>query len=167
MDDYMTAAGFNAEWRRAGNSLIITILDMNATFGRGPRSTRVANLTDTIGGVQFTLNGYIPDKDMNANNGHNTDWSINGNQILITIEDLNADHGVNNKGTTKVAWMQQSIGDKVFQLSAYRWEAYDDEDEDDGMPICPSCDSSEDVEGPDEDGDYQCTDDDCPDVYFK
>ena len=119
--DYMSAAGFNAEWRRAGNSLIITILDMNATFGRSPRSTRVANLTDRIGGVQFTLNGYIPDNYMNANNGYNTDWSISGNQILITIEDLNADYGVNNRGTTKVAWMQQSIGDKVFQLSAYRY----------------------------------------------
>jgi len=117
----MAAAGFNAEWRRDGNSLVITILDMDATFGRSARSTKVANLTDRIGGVQFTLNGYIPDNYMNASNGYNTNWSIIGNQIQITIIDLNADHGVNNRGTTKVAWMQQSIGNKVFQLSAYRY----------------------------------------------
>jgi len=49
-------------------------------------------------------------------------------------------------------------------------ESDDDEesdDEDDGMPKCPDCNSSEDVEGPDEDGDYKCTDDDCSDDYFK
>jgi len=117
----MATAGFNAEWHQDGNSLIITILDMDATFGRSPRSIKVANLTDRIGGVQFTLNGYIPDNYMNASNGYNTNWLIIGNQIQITIIDLNADHGANKRVTIKVAWMQQSIGDKVFQLSAYRY----------------------------------------------
>ena len=40
----------------------------------------------------------------------------------------------------------------------------------DGLPLCPNCNSSQDVEGPDSDGDYRCTDSEygCdPQKYFQ
>ncbi|MDP6563019.1 MAG: hypothetical protein QF377_04555, partial [Candidatus Thalassarchaeum sp.] len=75
----MSGVGYNAEWVREGNILKFTILDLSETNGRGPNSTRVANKTDTIGGMQFTLNAYIPDRYMSASSDYNTSWLIHGN----------------------------------------------------------------------------------------
>ena len=117
----MSDIGYNVDWDEDDDTITFRIRDITARFGRGPRSEKVAFERDVFRGIDFTLNAYEPDNYMNASNGYNTHWSVNGNEVRVTILDLNYDErGRNNRGRVKVAWMQQSIGDVVVQLSAYR-----------------------------------------------
>ncbi len=119
-------AGFNADWARDGNSISITVRDMNHNEGESStgKSQKVANITAKIQpeNVQFTFIVYRPYKQMNVENGYNSNWHISGNQIIVTIPDLFEDHGPSNRGNSRmVAHMQQSVGNVVVQLSAYRY----------------------------------------------